>query len=280
MDIESLHLANPFDFSGKVAVVTGGSGVLCGAIALGLGSRGASVALVGNSQMPQAELLAERIRSYGSRSVAFRADVTDNRSVELLAESVRAEFGCVDILINGAGGTSKDAVTSKDASFFDLPPDAICRVFDLNMLGTLWPCRSFGSQMVENGSGAILNIISLAAYRPVTRSFAYSASKAASLNFTQWLAVHMAREYSPRIRVNGLAPGIFLASQNRFLLFDERTGELTARGRAFMDHTPMARFGKPEELIGVALLLVSDLACYMTGETINVDGGQAVCSGI
>jgi NAD(P)-dependent dehydrogenase (short-subunit alcohol dehydrogenase family) len=280
MDLESLPLDHPFDFRGKVAVVSGGSGVLCRPIALALGRQGATVIVLGHTNMAEAEAVAEQINSKGGRADAFQVDVIDKAALEQLAETIHEKWGLVDILINGAGGAKKEATTSQDLSFFDLPEDALRWVFDLNMMGTLFPCQIFGRDMAQKKAGAILNIISMSAYRPITRSIAYSAAKAAAMNFTQWLAVHMAQEYTPRIRVNGIAPGIFLARQNRFLLSDEKTGQLTERGHRLIDHTPMGRFGEPEELVGPALLLLSDLAGYVTGITLNVDGGQGAYSGV
>jgi NAD(P)-dependent dehydrogenase (short-subunit alcohol dehydrogenase family) len=186
----------------------------------------------------------------------------------------------VDILINAAGGNHPSATTGSDLSFFDLPLDALRQVGDLNLLGTILPCQVFGQAMAERGEGAILNISSMNAFRPLTRIPAYSAAKAAINNFTQWLAVHMAQNYSPRIRVNALAPGFFLTEQNRFLLTDKHTGELTARGQAILAHTPMNRFGTPEDLLGAAMWLVSPASAFVTGVVIPIDGGFSSFSGV
>lgn len=277
MDLKKLHLNKPYDFSGKVAVVTGANGVLCSPMTLALGQLGAAVVLI---DLLDADKIVQQIESEGGKALSLQTNVTDKQSLAEASKIIRGKFGLVDILINGAGGAKKDATTSKDRSFFDLSEEAIRWVFDLNMMGTLLPCQIFGRDMAEKGSGTILNVISMAAYKPVTRSVAYSAAKAGAMNFTQWLAVHMAQEYSPQIRVNGIAPGIFLAGWNRFLLIDEKTGNLTERGQKFIDHTPMGRFGNPEELVGAMLLLLSDLGSYITGVTLNVDGGQAAYGGI
>jgi len=184
------------------------------------------------------------------------------------------------ILVNGAGGNKKEATTGKDLSFFDLPPEAVQWVFNLNFLGTLLPSQVFGKKMVERGEGVILNISSMNAFRPLTRIPAYSGAKAAVSNFTQWLAVHIAQEYSPNIRVNALAPGFFLTDQNRFLLTDEKSGELTPRGRQIIDHTPQARFGDPEDLLGAMFWLLSPASQFVTGVVVPIDGGFSAYSGV
>jgi len=193
---------------------------------------------------------------------------------------VLARFGRVDILINGAGGNKKQATTSPDLSFFDLPADAVQWVFNLNFIGTLLPCQVFGKVMADQGEGIILNVSSMNAFRPLTRIPAYSAAKAAVSNFTQWLAVHLSQKYSTDIRVNAIAPGFFLTEQNRFLLSDEVTGELTPRGRTIIDHTPMARFGQPGDLIGTVLWLLSSGATFVHGVVVPVDGGFSAFSGV
>jgi len=197
-----------------------------------------------------------------------------------VADKVIAEFGQVDILINGAGGNKPQATTSQDLKFFDLPADAFRWVFDLNMLGTILPTQVFAKMMAEQGRGIILNISSMNAFRPLTRIPAYSAAKAGVSNFTQWLAVHMAQEYSPAIRVNAIAPGFFLTEQNRFLLTEMETGELTARGKTIIQHTPMGRFGTPEDLVGTVLWLVSPASAFVTGIVVPIDGGFSAFSGV
>jgi NAD(P)-dependent dehydrogenase (short-subunit alcohol dehydrogenase family) len=186
----------------------------------------------------------------------------------------------VDILINGAGGNHPSATTKPDLPFFDLPLDALRHVGDLNLLGTILPCQVFGRGMAERGEGIILNISSMSALRPLTRIPAYSAAKAAVSNFTQWLAVHMAQNYSPKIRVNAIAPGFFLTEQNRFLLTDKDTGELTPRGQSILSHTPMNRFGDPEDLLGATMWLISPASAFVTGVVLPVDGGFSAFSGV
>ncbi len=275
-----MDLSNPLDFHGKVAIITGGSGVLCGTLAQALGQQGAQVVVVGHSRPAQAQAVAGRIVAQGGRAVALQANVLDKESLAALARRVIADYGRVDILINGAGGAKKEATTSSQLSFFDLPEDAVRWVFDLNLLGTFFACQVFGRHMVQQDSGCILNIASMGAYRPLTRSVAYSAAKAAVVNFTQWLAVHLSQEYSPRIRVNALVPGFFLTEQNRFLLYDQESGALTERGQRIIAHTPMARLGQPEDLVAPALFLLSDVAGFVHGTTLVVDGGLSAFGGV
>jgi NAD(P)-dependent dehydrogenase (short-subunit alcohol dehydrogenase family) len=186
----------------------------------------------------------------------------------------------VDILINGAGGAKPEATTSETLPFFELPKDAVQWVFDLNFLGSFLACQVFGHHMVEQGSGHIINISSMGADRPLTRSVAYSAAKAAISNFTQWLAVHMSQNYSKEIRVNALSPGFFLTEQNRFLLLEAEGGDLTPRGRSIIAHTPLGRFGDPEDLVGTVLWLLSDGASFVHGIVVPVDGGFSAYSGV
>ena len=216
----------------------------------------------------------------GGTAVAVQCDVLDKPSLEAAAGTIVEAFGRVDILVNGAGGNNPKATTSADLAFFDLPADAIQWVFNLNFVGTLLPSQVFGRLMAERGEGVILNVSSMNAFRPLTRIPAYSAAKAAVSNFTQWLAVHVAQEYSPRIRVNAIAPGFFLTEQNRFLLTDEATGELTQRGRTIIEHTPMVRFGLPEDLVGTVLWLLSPASAFVTGVVVPVDGGFSAFSGV
>jgi NAD(P)-dependent dehydrogenase (short-subunit alcohol dehydrogenase family) len=207
-------------------------------------------------------------------------DVLKPETLNQANEIIKAEFNRIDVLINAAGGNHPSATTSTDLSFFDLPIDALRHVGDLNLLGTILPCQVFGRGMAERGAGVILNVSSMNALRPLTRIPAYSAAKAAVTNFTQWLAVHMAQNYSARIRVNAIAPGFFLTDQNRFLLTDKMTGELTARGQAILAHTPMNRFGTPEDLLGATLWLISPAASFVTGVVIPIDGGFSAFSGV
>ncbi len=183
-------------------------------------------------------------------------------------------------MINGAGGNKKEATTSAELPFFDIPKDALQFVFNLNIMGTFLPSQVFGKVFAKQKEGIILNISSMNSFRPLTRIVGYSAAKAAVNNFTQWLAVHMAKEYSPKIRVNAIAPGFFLTEQNRFLLTDEKTGKMTPRGKQIIEHTPMSRYGKPEDLIGTVIWLISEAAEFITGTVIPIDGGFSAYSGV
>jgi NAD(P)-dependent dehydrogenase (short-subunit alcohol dehydrogenase family) len=268
-----------FDITGKVIAITGAGGVLCGTMAKELADAGAKVAVLDIFE-EAAVKVADEIKSHKGQAVAIKCDVLDKKSLEASKEKTIAELGQVDILINGAGGNKKEATTTPDMSFFDLPAEAIRFVFDLNFLGTFLPTQVFARDMAEKGQGVILNISSMNAFRPLTKIAAYSAAKAAVSNFTQWLAVHLCQHYSKDIRVNAIAPGFFLTEQNRFLLTDEKTGELTDRGKTIIDHTPMGRFGEPQELIGTVMWLLSDAAKFVTGVVVPVDGGFSAFSGV
>jgi NAD(P)-dependent dehydrogenase (short-subunit alcohol dehydrogenase family) len=268
-----------FDFRGKAAAITGGGGVLCGMMARALAGRGAAVAVL-DMNFVAAEQVALQIRDAGGQAIAVQTNVLDRQSLIAAADKIIGTYGKVDILINGAGGAKKEATTSPTLAFWDLPEDAVRWVFDLNFMGTFLACQVFGRHMVERGSGCILNISSMGSFRPLTRSVAYSAAKAAVTNFTRWLAVHISQEYSADIRVNAIAPGFFLTEQNRFLLLDEKSGELTERGERIIAHTPIGRFGQPEDLVGPALLLLSDVAGFVHGTTMAVDGGFEAYGGV
>jgi len=276
MDISSFQ--KYYDISGKTAVVTGGAGVLCAAMCRALVAVGAKVAVL-DLNAEAAENLAADIRANGGDAIGAACNVLDKSSLQAAAQEVLAKFGRVDILVNGAGGNKPQATTNAEQSFFDLPTDALRWVFDLNLMGTILPSQVFGKIMAAQKSGVILNISSMNAFRPLTRIPAYSAAKAGVSNFTQWLAVHMAQEYSAQIRVNAIAPGFFIGDQNRRLLLDE-DGSLTRRGQSILDHTPMKRFGAPEDLLGALLWLVSPAAAFVTGIVVPVDGGFSAFSGV
>lgn len=268
-----------YDFTGRTVVLTGGCGVLGGEIACALAGCGAQLALLDLNLAPGQALL-QRMGKHAANAALFSVDVLKIESLRQAASEVLARFGKVDCLINAAGGNKPQATTSPDLKFFDLPTDALRWVFDLNLLGTIMPCQVFGKVMAESGSGVILNISSMNAFRPLTRIPAYSAAKAGVSNFTQWLAVHMAQEYSPRIRVNAIAPGFFLTDQNRFLLKDRETGAWTPRGQSILAHTPMARLGDPEDLLGAVLWLLSPASAFVTGTVVPIDGGFSAYSGV
>ena len=264
-----------FNLDQKVAVVTGGAGVLCAAMCRTLAQAGARVAVL-DLRVDSAEALAAEL---GDGAIGIGCNVLDRASIETAAQKVMDAFGRVDILINGAGGNKPQATTTPDQSFFDLPADALRWVFDLNLMGTLLPSQVFGKIMAEQKSGVILNISSMNAFRPLTRIAAYSAAKAGVSNFTQWLAVHMAQTCSPNIRVNAIAPGFFVGDQNRKLLLNE-DGSLTPRGQSIIAHTPMARFGNPDDLLGTVLWLVSPASEFVTGVVVPIDGGFSAFSGV
>jgi NAD(P)-dependent dehydrogenase (short-subunit alcohol dehydrogenase family) len=279
-----------FGLNGKTAVITGGGGVLGRSMAGALAERGVAVALLDLREGASIEA-AREIVVKGGRAIGLPCDVLDKKSLEAAKARVIDELGSVDILINGAGGNDPKATTSKETlehndlvgaagglkTFFDLDTDAIRSVFDLNFLGTLLATQTFGRMMAERGSGVIINISSMNAFKPLTRIPAYSAAKAAVSNFTQWLATHFAPLH---IRVNAIAPGFFLTDQNRFLLTDERSGELTARGAKIIAHTPMGRFGRPEDLSGALVWLVSDASAFVTGIVLPIDGGFSAFTGV
>jgi NAD(P)-dependent dehydrogenase (short-subunit alcohol dehydrogenase family) len=268
-----------FNVSGKTVAITGGAGVLCGAMASALASRGAKVAIL-DFNMEAAETLAAKINADGGQAVAIKVNVLQRAEVQTAFDECVAAFGHIDILINGAGGNKKEATCVPPESFFwDLDEEAIRWVFDLNCLGTMIPSQIFGQQMAERKTGTIINISSMNAYTPLTRIAAYSAAKAAISNFTQWLATYMAQNHSPNIRVNAIAPGFFLTDQNRFLLTNE-DGSTTPRGQQIIDGTPMGRYGQAEELVGALIYLVSDAAKFVTGTVLPVDGGFAAFSGV
>lgn len=272
------YLEELFCVRGKVALFTGGAGVLSGAIAWGLGKAGARVVLTDIAPLDERlqQLEDEGIEAYG-----YRMDVLDRADIERVAEQVLRDVGRVDILLNAAGGNLPEASTSPERRFFDLPTEALQKVVYLNLFGgAILPSQVFARQMLENEQGGvIINFSSMSAFKPLTRVLGYSAAKAAVSNFTQWLAVHIAQEYSPKVRVNAIAPGFFLTNQNRYLLLDEQ-GNLTPRGQAILAHTPMGRFGEPEDLIGTILWLASPASAFVTGAVIPIDGGFSAFAGV
>ncbi len=276
---EKYTLEGLFGIGGKVSAITGAGGVLCGEMARALADLGVKIAIL-DIRKEAAQKVAEEINARGGDAIAVECNVLDKSSVESAAKEILDKWGRVDILINGAGGNKKEATTSEELSFFDIPVDALRFVFELNILGTIIPSQVFGKVMAKQGSGCIINISSMNAFRPLTKIAGYSAAKAAVSNFTQWLAVHLAQNYSPNIRVNAIAPGFFLTEQNRFLLTDERTGELTPRGKTIIDHTPAGRFGSPDELISTLVWLLGPGAKFVSGIVVPVDGGFSAFSGV
>ncbi|HKC65710.1 MAG TPA: SDR family oxidoreductase [Pyrinomonadaceae bacterium] len=272
------ELTKMYDFTGRTVLMTGGTGVLGRVMVKALVGCGSNVTVLARNR-EKAESVLSEISGTG-RVIIAEGDALKRDDIERATETLVKESGRVDCLINGAGGNHPQATTKPDLSFFDIPEEAFRFVFDLNLLGTIIPSQIVGRQMAEAGDGVILNISSMSAIRPLTRVVSYSAAKAGVNSFTQWLAVHLAQEYSPRIRVNAIAPGFFLTEQNRFLLTEQETGKLTARGQSIINHTPMNRFGEPEDLLGTLLWLLSPASAFVTGIVVPVDGGFSAFGGV
>ncbi len=268
-----------FDVRGRIAVITGGSGVLGSVMAHALAKAGVRVAILSLHDASAAKVV-ESIRADGGEALGIACDVKERTDLERARTDVLNSLGHIDMLINAAGGNSPQATTSADTTFFDLDVHAMAAVLDLNFTGTLQSCQVFGRDMAARKEGVIVNITSMNALRPLTRIPAYSAAKAAVANFTQWLAVHMAQEYSPAIRVNAIAPGFFLTEQNHFLMIDAASGDPTPRGASILNHTPMRRLGEADDLVGTLLWLVSPASSFVTGIVVPVDGGFSAFSGV
>jgi NAD(P)-dependent dehydrogenase (short-subunit alcohol dehydrogenase family) len=270
-----------FSLEGRTAVITGGGGDLCGAMSRALSMAGCRIAVLDIS-LDKAEDVARQIKAGGGEARAYACDVLDEASLTRVRDEIRGAWGIPDILINGAGGNNPRGSTKaeflepsmlddkSETNFFDLEMDGIRKTFDLNFMGTLLPTKVFARLMVEKGKGAILNMSSMGALSPLTQVGAYSAAKAAVANYTRWLAVHLAHT---GVRVNALAPGFFMTEQLRFLHTDKATGQPTARSRKVTAHTPMGRYGVPEDLLGAVIYLLSDASSFVTGVVLPVDGG-------
>jgi NAD(P)-dependent dehydrogenase (short-subunit alcohol dehydrogenase family) len=274
------------DLKGKVCVITGGAGVIGSVLTEGLGRAGVRTAILDIDEQ-QAVKVAEQVeKSTGTEMAGLKANVLDKESLLAAREKISARFGAVNLLINGAGGNSPKAttqleqitdLTELDRSFFGLGMEGFEKVFALNFTGTLLPSMVFAEDMLKNRKGVILNISSMNSFRPLTKIPAYSAAKASVNNFTQWLAVHLAKT---GIRVNAIAPGFFLTQQNRFLLTDEKSGAPTPRGIKIISNTPVGKYGNPEDLVGATLFLLSDLSEFITGIILPVDGGYSAYGGV
>ena len=273
------ELMKMYDFTGKTFAVTGGAGVLAGGVVTALANCGANVMIL-DLRLGGVPAIKEGLGERASQVDACEVNVLKRDSIEAAGEAIKKRFGPLYGLVNAAGGNSPKATVSPTMSFFDIPEDGMRFVLDLNILGTMMPCQVFAKQMAETGEGVILNYSSMNAFRPLTNIAAYSASKAAITNFTAWLAVHMAQNYSGKIRVNAIAPGFFLTDQNRFLLTDKDTGAWTARGQKIFDHTPMGRLGVDEDTLGCVLWLLSGASAFVTGITVPVDGGFSAYAGV
>jgi NAD(P)-dependent dehydrogenase (short-subunit alcohol dehydrogenase family) len=273
---------NLFDLSGKVAVVTGATGVLGGAMAKGVARAGARVGVLGRRK-ERAEEIAAEVENRGGEALTLLADVLKKEQLEDARDAILERWGRVGILVNAAGGNVPAATVGEDETFFGLTEEPLREALDLNFVGTVLPCQVFGEAMTRDRSseveGSIVNISSMAAQKPLTRVVGYSAAKAAVENLTRWLAVELARKYGSGLRVNAIAPGFFLGEQNRALLMHE-DGRLTERGQAIVEHTPARRFGEPEELVRTLIWLCSPAARFVTGIVVPVDGGYGASDGV
>jgi NAD(P)-dependent dehydrogenase (short-subunit alcohol dehydrogenase family) len=271
-----------FDLTGRVAVVTGATGVLGGAMARGLAGAGARVGVLGRRR-ERAEEVVQEISGSGGEAMTLPADVLDREQLEAARDAVLGRWERLDILVNAAGGNVPAATICGDATIFDLPGEALQNVLDLNFLGTVLPCQVLGEAMARREGlepmGVIVNVSSMAASRPLTKVVVYSAAKAAVENFTRWLAVELARRHGAGLRVNAIAPGFFLGEQNRAMLVEE-DGRLTERGQAIVEHTPTGRFGEPEDLVGTLIWLCSPASKFVTGVVVPVDGGFGAFGGV
>jgi len=267
-----------FDISGRVAVVTGGTGVLGGVMAAGLAKAGALVAILGRKK-ENAEAILKQIRANGNEAIFVQADVLDADQLTEARKKILDHYQTIDILVNAAGGNMPGAIVMPDQTFFDLEIEEFRKVVDLNLLGTVLPTKIFCDVMAEKKKGVIINIASMSSFRPITRVVGYSAAKAAVDNLTGWLAIEMAKKFGEGIRVNAIAPGFFITEQNRRLLTNE-DGTYTARGQSAIDSTPFGRFGVPDELVGTLIWLCSDASRFVTGVDVPVDGGFNVFCGV
>lgn len=267
-----------FDITGRIAVVTGGTGVLGSAMAIGLAEAGAHVVVLGRNK-ENGEVVLKKMRDKGTQGKFIQADVLDPAQLSAAKEIILKEYNTIDILVNAAGGNLPGAIVMPEQSFFDLEISEFQKVVDLNLMGTVLPTKMFCDVMAKQKKGVIINIASMSSFRPITRVVGYSAAKAAVDNFTGWLAIEMAKKFGGGIRVNAIAPGFFITEQNRKLLTNE-DGTFTARGQDAIRSTPFGRFGLPEELIGTLLWLCSDASGFVTGIDVPVDGGFNVFCGV
>lgn len=272
-----MHEVN-FDISGQVAVITGAGGIICGTMAREMAKKGAKIALL--DLFPEAaQKVADEINAAGGDAIAVKANVLDRASLEEARDEVVAHYGHIDILINGAGGNKKQATVSPELDFFHLDTEAFKWVFDLNVTGAVLTTMVFGELLAKQGTGNVINIASMATYHPLTNTVAYCGAKAAVANFTEWMATHFNQNYSKNIRVNAIAPGFLLTTQNRFLMQKE-DGSPTDRGQRVLNKTPMGRYGDPEEMAGPVIWLCSEAASFVNGAVIPVDGGFSAFWGI
>ncbi|MFH7018431.1 SDR family oxidoreductase [Flavobacterium sp. FlaQc-47] len=265
-----------FNLKGKIALITGGAGVLGSNFANVLAKQGVIVGIVSQS-IEKANKIVETIENNGGKAFAIQANVLKKEELEKARDFIVEKYGKLDILINAAGGNMPGATISPDQAIYDLKVEDLQKVVDLNIIGTMLPTQVFAELFAKQKTGNIINISSASAQRPLTRVVGYSASKAAIDNFTQWMSVELASKYGEGIRVNAISPGFFIGEQNRDLLLTPE-GELTPRGQKIIEHTPMGRFGKPEDIDGALLYLCSDMSKFVTGTILKVDGGFAATS--
>lgn len=270
---------NLFELSGQVAVITGGAGVLGGAMASGLAQAGVKVGILSRTAA-KVQAKVEEIKKSGGAAMPLVADVLDEEQLQKAKQDIIEQWGKIDLLINVAGGNMSGATIGPDQNFFDLDLGDFDKVVALNLKGTVLPTYVFGEEMAKQKRGSIINISSMTAQQPFTRVMGYSAAKASIDNFTKWLAVEMASKYGEKIRVNAIAPGVFIGEQNRRLLLKDGAQPLTARGQTIIDHTPMRRFGEPEELVGTLIWLCSPASAFVTGIVVPVDGGFSAFAGV
>ena len=276
------------DLSGKVCVITGGAGVIGVEMVKALASVKSKIAIVDINKETADKVAAEISESHQATVIGVEANVLDKASLETAKAVINEKLGEIDMLINGAGGNHPSATTKVEQmddsnidkledTFYGLEMDGFDKVFALNFKGTLLPSMVFTKDMLKNRKGVVLNISSMNSYKPLTKIPAYSAAKASINNFTEWLAVHLAKV---GIRVNAIAPGFFITNQNRFLVLDEKTGGYSPRGQKIVNNTPMGKFGEPEDLQGATLFLLSDISGFITGIVIPVDGGYSAFGGV
>jgi NAD(P)-dependent dehydrogenase (short-subunit alcohol dehydrogenase family) len=267
-----------FSLKGKVVVVTGATGVLGEAFIASIAAAGGKIALIGRNR-EVAEQRAAAVVSGGGDALAVIADVLDKHQLEEGLKQIMDRYGRIDALVNGAGGNIKEAVIDPSADIFSIDMEATRKVFELNLFGSLLPVQVFGHAMVQSGGGSIINISSMASEQVITKVLGYSMAKAAIDNYTRWMSVELANRYGEKIRMNAIAPGFFITDQNRALLTNT-DGSMTPRGQSVINNTPYKRFGKPNELCGALVWLLSDASSFVSGQTIYVDGGFSVFSGV
>ncbi len=276
------------DLNGKVCVITGGAGVIGSALVKAMASVGVKIAIADINKVVADKVASEISAEFNAQVIGVEANVLDKESIEKAKAEINEKLGQIDILINGAGGNNPTATTKVEQmdensidhledTFYGLSMDGFDKVFALNFKGTLLPTMVFTMDMLKNKKGVVLNVSSMNSYKPLTKIPAYSAAKASVNNFTEWLAVHLAKV---GIRVNAIAPGFFITDQNRFLVLDKETGNFSPRGQKIVNNTPMGKFGEPEDLQGATLFLLSDISAFVTGIVIPVDGGYSAFGGV